>query len=381
MLKNSILIIVILLSSIFIFAIQPCESIVHKLDLKKSYEVYKKDYATQEGRVVDPSAGNFTTSEGQSYMLVMSLAMNDRKTFDLIYNWTKNNLRRQDGLFAWRWGKNKDGKYEIIDNNSASDADMDIAFCLVLAYEKWKDEKYLKDAIHIIRTIWNKETKYVDGHRVLIPGAAQNHSEIIEINPSYFSPYEFRIFQKYDKGHDWNELIDSSYYYLDKVTSMTKTGLPPNWFSIKNGQIIIEDNKRGDFSYDAIRVFLRIYFDYAKTGEKRALPILAKTKFFIDKWKKTKIMYINYKADGQLRDTNEFIGAIAILIPPMELFDKKVAAEIYEAKVTPYFTEKGYYSNKNDYYGRNLLWFGEYVYTVKSLSIWMKTIFNPLIIK
>lgn len=372
MLKNNILIITILIASILIFTVQIAEAFLHELDLKKSYEVYKKDYVTKEGRVVDPEIGNFTTSEGQSYMLIMSVAMHDRKTFDLIYNWTKNNLRRQDGLFAWRWGKNHSGKYEIKDNNSAADADMDIAFCLILAYKKWHDKKYLEDAVHIIHAIWDKETRNIDGHRILMPGAAQNRSEIIEVNPSYFSPYEFRIFQKYDKQHDWNELIDSSYYYLDKVTSMTKTGLPPNWFLIKNGQIIIEDNKRGDFSYDAIRVFLRIYFDYMKTGEKRALPILAKTKFFIEKWKKTKIMYTNYKADGQLRDQNEFIGAIAILIPPIELFDKKVAAEIYEKKVMPYFTEKGYFSSKNNYYGRNLLWFGEYVYTVKSFLIWMK---------
>lgn len=359
MLKNIILILLIFLS---LTLISTNPSFGMKLNLIKSYEVYKKDYMSKDGRIIDPEKNNATTSEAQSYMLFMSYNLNDKKTFDLVYNWTKKKLRREDGLFSWFWGKGPDGKYGVLDPNSASDADIDIAFCLIRAYERWKDKKYLKDALQTIRSIWQKETKLIGLRRVIMPGAGQTLSDIIEVNPSYFSPYSFKIFKKYDRRHNWNRLVDSSYYYLNAVMSKTKTGLPPNWFYIKNGKIVLEDSQRGDFSYDAIRIYWRVFADYKKTGEKRALSVLEKSKFFITQWKKTGHLYVNYKSDGQLRNKDEFVGSIAILIPSINLYDKKVAAEIYNKELTPYFREKGYWPNKNKYYARNLLWFGEYIY-------------------
>jgi len=365
MAKNNIIILSIALVLIFVFTIRPSASKVNALNLQKSYEVYKKDYMSKDGRIIDPDRDNITTSEGQAYMLLMSRASNDRETFDLIYKWAKNNLERKDKLFAWLWGKNKNGEYKILDENTASDADVDIAFALITAYEKWHDKKYLKEALPIVQAIWDKETRRVGNYLILMPGVEQAASKIIEVNPSYFSPYAFRVFQKYDDKHDWKELVDSSYFYLNAVMSKTQTGLPPNWFLIQNGQIVVEDSKRGDFSYDAIRVFWRIYSDYKRTGEKRAVPILEKVKFFINKWKTTNKIYTNYQANGKLRDRDEFIGSIGILVPVIKMYDKKVATEIYKNEVIPFFAEDGYWPNKHNYYARNLLWFGEYMYTMK----------------
>lgn len=367
MLKKFTLILLIFSSLIltFIFASSSSYSEGQKLDLKKSYEIYKKDYMSKDGRIMDPSRNNITTSEGQSYILFMSYTSNDKKTFDLAYSWTKNNLQRQDKLFSWIWGKSPEGKYKVLDYNSASDADIVIAFSLLAAHKQWKDKKYLNEAVSIISAIWEKETRRIGWGRILMPGAEQAKSEKIEVNPSYFAIYSFKIFQKFDKKHNWNKLVDSSYYYLLASMSKTKTGLPPNWFLIKNGKIVLEDGERSDFSYDAIRVFWRAYTDYKRTGDKRALAVLEKSKFFITQWKKTKNIYINYQSNGQLRDKNKSIGSIGILIPAIDLFDKKVAAEIYKKEVVPYFQEKGYWPSKSDYYGRNLLWFGQYMYTIK----------------
>lgn len=368
MIKKIILILLIFSSLIltFIFASPSSNSEGRILDLKKSYYAYKKDYMSKDGRIMDPSRDNITTSEGQSYILFMSFNSNDRKTFDLAYSWTKNNLQRKDKLFSWIWGKSESGKYKILDYNSASDADIVIAFSLLAAHKQWKDKKYLNEALPIINAIWEKETKLVGWwHRILMPGAEQTKSEKIEVNPSYFAIYSFKIFQKFDKKHNWKKVVDSSYYYLLASMSKTKTGLPPNWFLIKNGKIVLEDGKRSDFSYDAIRVFWRAYTDYKRTGDRRALLVLEKSKFFITQWKKTKTIYINYQSNGQLRDKNKAIGSIGILIPAIDLFDKKVAAEIYQKEIRPYTKEKGYWPSKNNYYARNLLWFGQYMYTIK----------------
>lgn len=354
---------------IFILSFKACGEQKYNFCLKKSYDLYKNAFMSKDGRIMDPEKNNITTSEGQSYIMLRSLAMGDKKTFGLTYKWAKNNLQREDKLFAWLWGKNKNGEYRILDNNSASDADIDIAFALLLAYETWNENQYLQEAIPIIKSIWNNETKQIDSYRVLMPGVNQTSSTKTEVNPSYFSPYAFRLFQKYDDTNDWNCLIDSSYYYLNQVMSKTETGLPPNWFLIEDaqngGQIVLEDSPRSDFSYDAIRVFIRVYLDYIKTGDKRSLPILEKSRFFIERWNandgKNQKFYVNYKANGQLKDTDEFIGSIAVLLPVISMYDKELANSAYENKIKPYQNED-YWKSKKDYYAKNLLWFGCYLW-------------------
>lgn len=299
-----------------------CASRSEDYCLIKSYDYYKKKFISPDGRVMDPERDDITVSEGQSYILQRSVARNDPKTFNLTYKWTKEHLQRRDKLFSWIWGKDKKGKYKVLDRNSASDADVNIAFALILAHERWKDEKYLKEALPIIRSIWRNETRQIGKHKVLMPGFIQAKVEKVEINSSYFNTYAFKFFKKYDKWHNWNKITDSSYYYIMESSAKTKTGLPPDWFLIERGKIVLEDSERSDFSYDAIRVFKHIYWDYIRTGDKRALPILAKSKFFIKKWeinrKGSKKLYTNYKADGSLKDSNEFIGGIAILILDMK---------------------------------------------------------------
>lgn len=359
---NLIILLIVVIVIVFTLTIKAGKTDESSACLRKSYDMYLEKFMSKDGRIIDPDRKNITTSEGQSYMLLRSVAMGNKKTFDLVYKWTKNNLQRKDYLFAWLWGKNENGEYKILDNNTASDADIDIAFSLLVAYNKWSDKIYLNEALPIINSIWDNETKRVGDYLILMPGVEQTNSNIIEINPSYFFPYAYKFFQKYDVKHDWSTLIDSSFYYLNQVMSQTGTGLPPNWFLIENGHIVLEDNERSDFSYDAIRVFQRAYLDYVRTNDKRNLAILEKSKFFIYKWNENKEFYTNYKKDGELRDKNKFVGAIAILVPVISLYDKKAAAEIYEKEVNPYFKNDKFWEEKHDYYAKNLLWFGCYFY-------------------
>lgn len=44
------------------------------------------------------SKNNITTSEGEAYILFISLVQNDKDTFDLVYKWTNSHLRREDGF-------------------------------------------------------------------------------------------------------------------------------------------------------------------------------------------------------------------------------------------------------------------------------------------
>lgn len=361
--KRNLLFIIIFIIVFILFFYLKVNGNPSNLCLEKDYEFYKSQFMSEDGRIMDPAKNNITTSEGQSYIMLQSLAVDNQKTFDLTYKWAKNNLQRPDKLFSWLWGKNKNGEYKILDENSASDADVDIAFALLLAYEKWNKSEYLMEATSIVNSIWDNETKRVDHNLVLMPGVKQTNDSKIEINPSYFSPYAFRFFQKYDENHDWSCLIDSSYYYIGAIMKKTKTHLPPNWFSIENGQIVLENFEKSDFSYDSVRVYARIYLDYLKTSEKRALPILETSKFFVEQWNQYNRFYTNYKINGELRDKSQYIGSIAIILPVINMYNPKIAREIYDSKLKSEFENEKYWSTKKDYFGKNLSWFGAYLYS------------------
>ncbi len=359
---STVLIVII----VFVFAFKVDGSINNKFCSKKIYDLYCRTFLSQDGRIIDYDRNGITTSEGQSYIMLESIVIGNKEVFNISYKWAKDNLQRNDGLFAWLWGKNLNGEYKVLDENSASDADCDIAFALLLAYEKWGDYKYLSDAQKIINSVWDNEVRQVGSHLALMPGVKQASESKIELNPSYFSPYAFKLFQKYDELHNWDLLVESSYYYITLSMNATKTGLPPNWFLLENGKIILENSEKSDFSYDAIRVFSRIYLDYVRTGDTRDIEVLRTAKYFIPRWEKTKHFYTNYKSNAELRDKVEFEGAIAVLVPVIAIFDKQVANDIYIKKIEPYLDNENYWSSRNNYYAKNLLWFGIYVYNSES---------------
>lgn len=328
--------------------------------LKDSWAYYKSTFINEDGRVIDFKKDNITTSEGQSYALLRAVMVNDKKTFEKVYIWTKKNLKRDDNdLFAWLWGKN-DEKYSIIDHNSATDADIDIAYALILASKKWRKPDYLNDAKKIISDIWKYETISIDKKRILTAGFDQSKNDIVDVNPSYFAPYAFRLFSIYN-SNDWNSLIADNYDLLDKVINSTESKLPPNWFTINKftGKFSIDkDSTKSDFSYDAVRVFFRIYMDAKINGDKRAKGILSNINFFINQWKTDSKFYTNVKSDGEFRDHHEPLGSIAILLPAINIYDKDLAIDIYKSKIKKSYKESGYWGSPLTYYAQNLIWFG-----------------------
>ena len=77
-------------------------------------------YVDGDGRVVRRDQGGDTVGEGQAYGMLMAAAIGDRRRFDKIWNWTKANLQRPDGLISFLW---RDG--HVVDPQAASDADLD----------------------------------------------------------------------------------------------------------------------------------------------------------------------------------------------------------------------------------------------------------------
>lgn len=334
-----------------------------------SWKYYKKIFISNDGRVIDYLRDSITTSEGQAYAMRRAIMMGDKITFDKTYNWAKYNLQhKNDKLFAWLWGQKNPGQqreieYGVLDQNSASDADIEIAVCLIFAYDIWNQTSYIEDALPILNDVWNKETIEIKGEIILTSGVNQNKTEIVEINPSYFMPYAFRILAVIDKEHDWQKLVNSSYRLTNWCIDNIKSGLPPDVFYINKRTGVINFNEdKSDFSYDAVRVFYRFYVDYTITEDPRAEKLLSKSKIFIDRWKYEKRFYTNYKQNGELKDYEEAICSIAVILPAIKIYNKNVADEIYKSRIKAKYHREGYWEAPLDYYAQNLVWFGNWLY-------------------
>ena len=130
----------------------------------------------QSGRVFDPNGDQHTTSEGQAYALFFALAGNDRPAFNRILAWTEANLAGADlknHLPAWLWGKNKDGQWKALDPNSASDADVWMAYTLIEAGRLWKSSNYTNLGRAMLAQIAKNEVVNLPGFGpMLMPGSA-----------------------------------------------------------------------------------------------------------------------------------------------------------------------------------------------------------------
>ena len=191
--------------------------------LEALWNNYKQNYwEFSTGRTLDKQHENNTTSEGQSYTMLRAVWMDDRETFDKAWEWTKENIQRPDMIFSWLYGRRRDGSYGILSEsggqNSASDADSDIALALIFASSRWQEKTYLDEARKILDSIWENEVVIIGGIPILASNNIEKNSDSgnVIVNPSYFSPYAYRIFSQVDELHDWNALISSSYDLINQ---------------------------------------------------------------------------------------------------------------------------------------------------------------------
>lgn len=352
--------------------------------LASSWDTYKKTFMDEQGRVTDPYAGR-TTSEGQSYALLRAVWLNDKETFDKTLNWSIEHILLEDkNLFAWWYGKNDKGKIGIVDKGTATDADQDIAVALLFASKQWNEPEYKALAQKIIADIWAHETAVVAGKRYIVAGnwSSQPNKEVYTVNPSYLSPYAYRMFAEVDKKHNWMSLVDSSYEILDKCSASSlevkdAIYLAPDWCNIKrNGEIVPATNMNENstnYSFDAIRVPWRIALDYQWYKEQRALNYLKKTKLFTDEWNKNNKINTAYTHDGKSTDGGESLAQYSTQLAYFTLVDKKIADAIYDSKIlSDYRHDKNgfYWGDKNNYYNQNWVWFGTAFYTNNLPNIW-----------
>ena len=205
-------------------------------DLSALWSFYKQTYI-QNGRVVSLDENGITTSEGQGYAMLRAVWSNDRATFNTVWDWTKQHLQvRDDKLFAWKW------KGTVLDKNSATDADTDIALALILAARRFDHPPFQIQSLAIIDSIWNQEMVHVGSRAYVTAGNWARYEDYPTIHVAYLAPYAYEIFASVDSHHPWSQAIDASYAILHWLYDEEALPVPPEliYLDPHTGQLTIQ---------------------------------------------------------------------------------------------------------------------------------------------
>lgn len=213
-----------------------------------------------DGRVIDVTFERKSTSEGQSYGLFFALVANRRAQFDSILKWTSDNLasgQLGDKLPAWHWGVREDGSWGVKDANSASDADLWLAYTLLEAARLWQEPAYARTGRKLLAQVERHEIAQAGrAGPVLLPGAigfALDKGRF-RINPSYMPEFMFRYFAAVDPKGPWQSVWNG---YLRMMPKIFSTGIAPDQFVVDSQGVVMSDTETTpSASYDGIRVYL-----------------------------------------------------------------------------------------------------------------------------
>lgn len=340
----------------------------------------------KDGRTIDRSRNYLTTSEGQSYSLLRAVWMDDKEIFDRVFKWTKNNLQKrpQDKLFAWKWGEDPQGRWDVLVEdggaNTASDADQDIALALIFASKRWDQDHYLSEAKSILADIWKQEVLELNGKYYLLAGNWAKNEPLPTINPSYFSPAAYPIFAKIDVDHPWLLLRDTSYEVLEKATSSPlgsdKSGnLPPDWVSInpETGELIpsVHADKTSNFADDAFRVVWRVGLDWQWHKNQQAKNYLETLALLKTEWTANGKISAVYKHTGEKESDYESYSTYGGILPYFVVAQPNTAREVYVTKLVGlYDPDTEDFRQDLGYYAQNWVWFGMAFYENKLLNLY-----------
>lgn len=216
----------------------------------------------------DATAGKYltTVSEGQAYGMLFSAYFDEQALFDQLWTYYKGwPSNGKTGLMEWCI--DQDNLPCAIDaGGAATDADEDAALALVFACTKtrsgvWKTgaHDYCADA----KTTLSNIRKYeVSPSGYLLSG---NNWGAPTLNPSYYSPGHYRVFDAFEGGSRWKIVADRAYENIDAVQADHGgcSKLVYNWTDSTGAPVMpFEGNTDYDqFGWDAARVVWRVALD------------------------------------------------------------------------------------------------------------------------
>ena len=303
--------------------------------IDSTYAAWKEKYVTSDGcpegakRVLFDDMSH-TVSEGIGYGMLASVMMQDVETFEALHKYYKTHLDDK-GLMHWKI----DAKGQVAGENAATDADVDVAYALLMAHKLIGGENYLEEAKKVIGRI--RQHMVEPDTFVLKPGDAWGGSETT--NPSYFAPAYFKVFAEVTEDESWLKVSDKCYEILFKSYN-PETGLVPDWCKA-DGTTPAADVEWAKFNgtryfYDAARTPWRITKDYIWYGDERAETYCETINNFVKKIGISKVTE-GYDLEGNTfrKDkTSAFVGCFAVA--SMASYDQSFINDAYKENINTF---------------------------------------------
>lgn len=315
--------------------------------------------------------GYFTDDEGgnsiyQSYALLQSYFARDQKTFDRVWNFTRNNLQhQQDNLFSSMFAVNPTTKtVTVVTSTVAITADTDIAYVLLRAGKTWNNPTYTREATLIISDLWNERVASVAGKFVISSEKDTTVHGGLDIKTSSIAPYAYHEFAQYDKAHNWEKLAADSYVLLNHLSGQD---VHPNTnvFLPAQGAVLVKSTNKlqlpsekyysGDFVADAYQVYWRVGMDAVLNKYKTAQNYMYVTNIFDEDWKKGRVCtIIRYEEKGY--SCKYDLQSLSAPLAVWTVKDSKKAEEL----IAQYYLKNRDLSISSDasFYEKSWYWFG-----------------------
>jgi endoglucanase len=369
--------------------------------LAASWQSYRQQFISPEGRVVLPERDGGTISEAQAYALLRAVWAGDESTFFEVYDWTYKNLSRPDHLLSWHWGRQSNGTWGVLDANTASDGDLDYALALALAERRgWQPPPGLPDyasaAHEMLAAILAKEVVVLPGGMLLLtPGNWHEADPPYLLNPSYFSPAAYRVFSQMGaspvgaarepplqdsrqgrgelrEAAAWSRLHQDTFQLLERLNQGLGegpgAGLFPDWCRVDaSGQLGAAPGRETHFGWEAARLPWRLALDHLWFGEPKTAQLLKEKflPFFQKEWQARGKLAAVYNFEGApLVDYDSPVLYAGVLAAALTAGDRDFAGQMAE-KILSFYHEKdgrAYFVSPEKYYANNWAWLGLALY-------------------
>jgi endo-1,4-beta-D-glucanase Y len=324
------------------------------------WEAYTSHFLNPDGRVVDHGRDAVTTSEGQAYALFFALVANDKERFRRILLWTQDNLARGDlssNLPGWLWGADEDKVYGLRDKNSASDADLWIAYTLLNAGRLWGRPEYVDLGKSVARLIAKLEVVSVPGiGATLLPGQSGfETADAVQLNASYVPLQLLLALSQEIPSGPWTEIAKN---VPGVVRGSSPAGFVLDWIAFhpnKGYQLSPAPVKTVLGSYDAIRTYLWAgMLDEATPGREDMLGAMSGMEDYLQR-----LTYppSEVAPDGTIIRAESGPGFHAAVLPFLMAHHRTSVAAANLKRVKAERNGEGLYGQKPAYYDQNLVLF------------------------
>ena len=328
------------------------------------WDNYKIHFLTSDGRIVDWDKDECTTSEGQAYALFFALVANDRASFNSVLKWTETNLAEgnlENNLPAWLRKRTLDGQWAIADPNSASDADLWIAYTLIQAGRAWGEPRDLLLGRSMAQRIAAEEMIALPGNGfMLLPGRTGFHrqSNSFVANPSYLPLQILTALAREFPSGPWRAVANN---LPALIAPDVGHGFAMDWVEFQNSSGFSASpgpSSRASGSYDAIRVYLWAgMLDPATPGREQLLESLTGMEIYM---RAHVVPPESVAPSGDVFSSRGPIGFSAAVIPFLFAVGAKPALQSESERLrSEQVSATGLYGKDQRYYDQNLALFSD----------------------